>query len=97
MILAEVVGTVVSTRKDSNLLGLKLLLTREVDSHMKPTGNWVVAADAVAIEVDHLKSEENAPVADALEALDIPGSAAEALLEEVRKDQENLAGFLTVR
>lgn len=47
MILAEVVGTVVSTRKDSNLLGLKLLLTREVDSHMKPTGNWVVAADAV--------------------------------------------------
>jgi microcompartment protein CcmK/EutM len=47
VILAEVVGTVVSTRKDSGLLGLKLLLTREVDSNLKPTGNWVVAADAV--------------------------------------------------
>jgi len=47
VILAEVVGTVVSTRKDSGLLGLKLLLTREVDSNLKPTGTWVVAADAV--------------------------------------------------
>ncbi len=47
MILAEVVGTVVSTRKDSGLLGLKLLLTRELDTGLKPTGNLVVAADAV--------------------------------------------------
>jgi putative nucleotidyltransferase with HDIG domain len=60
-------------------------------------GRLLVAADAVAIEVDHLKSEENAPIGDALEALDIPASSADALLEEVRRDQENLAGFLTVR
>jgi putative nucleotidyltransferase with HDIG domain len=66
----------------------------DVTSHM---GRVLVAADSVANEVDHLKSEENAPIVDALEALDIPGSAADGLLEEVRKDQENLAGFLTVR
>jgi putative nucleotidyltransferase with HDIG domain len=65
-----------------------------VTSHM---GRVLVAADSVAIEVDHAKSEENVPVAEALEALDIPAASADGLLEEVRKDQENLAGFLTVR
>jgi microcompartment protein CcmK/EutM len=47
VILAEVVGTVVSTRKDSGLLGFKLLLAREIDASLKPTGSLVVAADAV--------------------------------------------------
>src|SRR6185295_10304107 len=47
LILAQVLGTVVSTRKDSGLLSLKLLLTREVDAHFKATGNYVVAAYAV--------------------------------------------------
>ena len=47
MILADVVGTVVSTRKDSGLVGFKLLLTREVDLEFRPTGSMVVAADAV--------------------------------------------------
>ena len=47
MLLAQVLGTVVSTRKDCGLLGLKLLLARELDGAFKPTGNYVVAADAV--------------------------------------------------
>ena len=47
MILARVQGTVVSTRKDHGLVGLKLLLVREVDVQFKPTGSHVVAADAV--------------------------------------------------
>jgi len=47
MILAQVLGTVVSTRKDTALLSLKLLLTREVNLELEPTGNYVVAADAV--------------------------------------------------
>jgi len=47
MILARVQGTVVSTRKDLGLLGLKLLLVREVDAQFKPAGAHVVAADAV--------------------------------------------------
>ena len=47
MILAKVLGTVVSTRKDPALTGLKLLLAREVDGQFKPAGNFVVAVDAV--------------------------------------------------
>jgi microcompartment protein CcmK/EutM len=47
MILARVLGTVVSTRKDQALVGLKLLLVREVDGKFQPAGNFVVAADAV--------------------------------------------------
>jgi microcompartment protein CcmK/EutM len=47
MILAKVLGTVVSTRKDPGLSGLKLLLAREVDGAFKPAGNLVVAVDAV--------------------------------------------------
>ncbi len=47
MILAQVVGTVVSTRKDSALVGLKLMLAREVDGKFQPVGNFVVAVDAV--------------------------------------------------
>jgi ethanolamine utilization protein EutN/carbon dioxide concentrating mechanism protein CcmL len=47
MILARVQGTVVSTRKDPGLLGLKLLLVREVDAQFKAAGNHLVAADAV--------------------------------------------------
>jgi microcompartment protein CcmK/EutM len=54
VILAQVVGTVVSTRKDSGLLGFKLLLTREVDKEIKPTGSWVVAADAVGAGIGEL-------------------------------------------
>jgi carbon dioxide concentrating mechanism protein CcmL len=54
MILARVLGTVVSTRKDHALLGLKLLLVREVDGQFKPAGNYVVAADAVGAGVDEV-------------------------------------------
>ncbi len=54
MLLAQVLGTVVSTRKDRGLLGLKLLLTREVDAGFQPTGSFVVAADAVGAGADEI-------------------------------------------
>jgi len=54
MLLAEVVGTVVSTRKEQTLTGLKLLLLRAVDIDGKPTGPTVVAADAVGAGVGEL-------------------------------------------
>ena len=54
MILARVLGTVVSTRKDRGLTGLKLLLVREVDGAFQPAGNYVVAADAVGAGSDEL-------------------------------------------
>ncbi len=54
MILARVLGTVVSTRKDHGLRALKLLLVREVDARFEPAGNYVVAADAVGAGADEL-------------------------------------------
>ena len=47
MVLAKVVGTVVATRKEGSLEGLKLLLVRVIDEEGKETGASVVAADAV--------------------------------------------------
>ena len=44
-----------------------------------------------------MDSEGNAPIGEALEALELPADAAEGLVAEVRGDQENLAGFLSVR
>jgi microcompartment protein CcmK/EutM len=47
MQLAKVVGTVVATRKEESLEGLKLLFVRAVDEEGKETGTFLVAADAV--------------------------------------------------
>ncbi|HCF60648.1 MAG TPA: ethanolamine utilization protein EutN [Myxococcales bacterium] len=46
-----VIGTVVATRKEEELSGLKLLLVRGIDQDGKPTGSQVVAADAVGAGV----------------------------------------------
>jgi microcompartment protein CcmK/EutM len=54
MNLGKVVGTVVSTRKEPTLDGLKLLLVRYVDTEGKETGGHVVAADAVGAGPDEL-------------------------------------------
>ena len=47
MIFARVIGTVVSSQKDPNLGGKKLLLCREVDHDGKPLKSYHVAVDAV--------------------------------------------------
>ena len=47
MQLAKVVGTVVASRKEPSLDGLKLLLVRPVDEEGRETGGHLVAADAV--------------------------------------------------
>ena len=47
MLLAKVVGTVVATRKEPSLDGLKLLLVRPVTEDGQETGAHLVAADAV--------------------------------------------------
>lgn len=47
MLLARVIGTVVSTRKEDSLKGLKFLLLRGVDVEGQANGPCVVAADAV--------------------------------------------------
>jgi microcompartment protein CcmK/EutM len=47
MLLGRVAGTVVATRKDPNLLGLRFLLIEELAQDFRGTGRFVVAADAV--------------------------------------------------
>jgi microcompartment protein CcmK/EutM len=47
MLIGKVVGTVVSTRKEPELQGLRLLLVRELDTAFQATGKIVVAVDAV--------------------------------------------------
>jgi len=54
MILGKVVGTVVATRKDPSMEGLKFMLVKNVDSEGKETGGQVVAVDAVGVGPNEL-------------------------------------------
>ena len=54
MQLAKVVGTVVATRKEPSLDGLKFLLVRAIDEGGKETGGFLVAADAVGAGPDEV-------------------------------------------
>ena len=47
MIFAKVIGTIVSTQKDENLNGKKLLLCKEVDHNGNPLKSYHIAVDAV--------------------------------------------------
>jgi microcompartment protein CcmK/EutM len=51
MLMGKVMGTVVSTRKEQELEGLKLLVLRGMDLEGKVTGPVVVAVDAVGAGV----------------------------------------------
>ena len=54
MQLAKVIGTVVSTRKEKSMEGLKFLLLRQLDLDGKEAGGIVVAADAVGAGIDEI-------------------------------------------
>lgn len=47
MYLGKVIGTVVSTRKDDNLTGCKLLVVQRLTEHMEPQGQAIIAVDTV--------------------------------------------------
>ena len=47
MLLAKVIGTVVSSQKEPSMDGLRFMLVQPVDVDQKPTGTHVVAVDAV--------------------------------------------------
>lgn len=47
MKMGRVVGSVVATRKDEKLQGLKLLVVRDLDVELAPEKGYVVAVDAV--------------------------------------------------
>ena len=47
MQLARVIGEVVATRKDENLVGIKLLVVQPLSADGQPAGRPLVAVDAV--------------------------------------------------
>jgi len=47
MLLGKVVGTLVASRKEASLEGLKFLVLKQLDLEGKETGGYRVAADAV--------------------------------------------------
>jgi microcompartment protein CcmK/EutM len=47
MVLAKVVGTLVSTRKEESMDGLKFLVLQRVDLDGEPSAGFVIAADVV--------------------------------------------------
>jgi len=51
MHLAKVVGTVVVTRKDESLAGIKLLVVQPLTPEREPAGRPLVAVDAVGAGV----------------------------------------------
>ncbi len=51
MLLGKVVGTLVSTRKDEKLAGLKFLVVRQLGVDGRESANYVVAVDAVGAGV----------------------------------------------
>ena len=47
MLLGKVVGTLVATRKDEKMEGLKFLVVRQISVDGQESANYVVAVDAV--------------------------------------------------
>jgi microcompartment protein CcmK/EutM len=54
MILGKVVGTVVSTSKDENLDGLKLLVVQHLKGDMTESAAYTIAADGIGAGVGEL-------------------------------------------
>jgi microcompartment protein CcmK/EutM len=54
MLLGRVAGTLVSSRKDPSIEGIKLLLVRPLDLDGAETGQSIVAMDAVGAGVDEV-------------------------------------------
>jgi microcompartment protein CcmK/EutM len=93
MNLGRVCGTVVCTRKDDRLTGLKLLIVEELTIDQKPTGKFVIAADAVsagASETVLLVSGSSARLTD--KTLNCPVDAAIcAIVDQVTMDEDRTA------
>ena len=51
MLLGRVVGTMVASRKEASMEGLKFLVVRHLDAEGGDLGSFVVAADAVGAGV----------------------------------------------
>ena len=91
MVLGRVTGTVVATRKEERLGGLKFLVVEVLKLDRKPTGSFVIAADAVgagAGEVVLLAQGSSARLTDVTK--DKPVDAViMAIVDLVEADGEN--------
>ncbi len=54
MILGKVVGTVWATRKDEQMVGMKIQIVREVDLDYNPKDRFVIAVDSVGAGVGEI-------------------------------------------
>lgn len=54
MQLGKVIGTVVATKKDEKLEGLKLQIVKHVDVDGKPMNSFVIAVDSVGAGVGEI-------------------------------------------
>lgn len=54
MYIAEVIGSVVATRKTDNMQGLALRLVRRITTEAQPTDAYAVAVDVVGADVGEL-------------------------------------------
>lgn len=54
MLIGRVVGTLVATRKEERMVGLKFLVVKPVDVEAKDLGGYVIAADAVGAGVGEM-------------------------------------------
>ena len=54
MLLGRVAGTLVASRKEELLEGMKFLVVRQIDTNNEETGGYVVAVDAVGAGVDEV-------------------------------------------
>jgi microcompartment protein CcmK/EutM len=54
MLLGKVVGTLVATRKDEKLEGLRFMVLQRLDINGHPMTGYVVAADAVGAGLDEI-------------------------------------------
>lgn len=54
MNIGRIVGTVVATRKDENLVGNKLMITQPLDLNLRPKGEAIVSVDTVGAGIGEL-------------------------------------------
>ena len=54
MLIGKVVGTVVSTRKDEKMEGMKFLVLKQIDVEAREGAGYVVAVDAVGAGLGEL-------------------------------------------
>jgi HD-like signal output (HDOD) protein len=66
---------------------------RAPDAVPSSWGRLLIAADAIALTIDDSPHETNVPLDVALDAVGVPVSAADALVDEVRVAREQLGGF----